>query len=496
MYCLFIFNLILSIFVISMNAVDSDTTCYEPQCMCDTDDANILICNNFNSYNDLKFNINLSKIWSKVVFSQQSKLQLNNNLKLNQLKLQQNATIEIQNLESLYIYSNLFQNLNLYESQSQQKTTKSMLKLFFNSIKMNLTVKNSITNEIKIETCEFHKSKKNYLFSNLIIDELKFENVIFTNQTALCPLLFYNSKINRFSITHSMGSIRFQNILFGEDIEKTLRIDINSVYIHNTYDMFITKISSDTFFNQFLFENLVEISIKNTTITNIDSSSVEKLVNLRKLHLSNINRIDQNEQQNIFTTNINWLSNLNRKITFDLDKQKFNAKFFKSNYFYLKIDDFKYLLRDENVCFLKKFPHEHLVVTHLQPFDMNACSCAVYWFYRHYQLYETYTPEMHDINNCFQITPSDLRANLDACEIEKRLSLCTLNNDSVTIDSGIKSSTHNTNEQILNNSSTTLSITLKNTTRSDRDINCSSCIIINKIFYLFAFQIYFIISYQ
>ncbi len=392
--------------------------CFSPYCNCNGNPEE-LVCDGFKSFTQLDFKIT-SKIWRSVTFKPSEQLQLTDALKLNKLKLRNNANLIFLNLYSIYAYSNVFRNLMIYDSNNNLLPYGRLV---------NIEFKESIIRFFPYDESDFSTTKnmKNYLkcdlddvktdefiFSGLSIDNLKFTRVGFESSLTVCPLIFHKVLILKLTVTNSIGSLSYSNVT--GHIDKTINCIVRNVNINSNYDRFIFDISSETFFNEFIFETVSSISIFSTYLNYIDYSTLNKFKMLKWLTLELIQ--NPNKPDITIFSDTKWLENLNSKVNFDLEIEEFDMQRFYANVLILDIKEFPLLLTDENICLIDKFPQKSCVIPVLK---YTNCSCSFYWLYRYYPLYKFIDFDPYDLDKCFKDLSNDkLDDILKKCDVKNK----------------------------------------------------------------------------
>lgn len=390
---------------------ETDPRCLIPYCHCKSSFSSLL-CDNFTSFNQLDFKRTNKIQFDDVELTPLIDLSLNESL----------------NLDGLYVAGTLILNriisLNPFYNPFKDVTVKTLLNLYIvnSTIDYYTNIPSLILQSYEfklLEACQYSSSNLNELiFSNLILNELRFMNVKFNHN--LCPIIFKSSNINRFNIINPLGTLfGFMDLYFTPDIvfvsqEYPLRINIeryilsfrDPIPINSAVIMVINSINT---LNRHLLQytKIIELN-KLKQVNRIDEATFKNLKYLKQLEFYDMNL------KNILLNTRKWLLNLNVDEVFDIDKNQLIAANFDRNRIFklfIEINSFWQFNTNniesinDNICLFKYFKHNKLVYPLMLYSDTHTkCTCVIYWLYKYidqykyiYQLSSTFMP-LH----CFQ----------------------------------------------------------------------------------------------
>ena len=266
------------------------------------------------------------------------------------------------------------------------------------------------------------------LFSNLDLSILSFANVEFMD--SMPSRTFENSDIE---------ILDFSNTNFEKAFEPHQH-DTNDFNINVEYVRFnrLKVPFSDSQLDHFVFKRTVDLTLDETPIASISNDFSVHFTHLKDLTV----QMSLNKDQK-------WLSGLNKKVYFDLDKYELDEAFYNNLLFVNMYDSGNYF-SDSKICDYKDFPHKQLVIPIVDStqytWEINrniSCTCTVYWLYKYHQRYLT-VPGYDVYSNTIDCLDEDVfETNLKKCDFEKQFQACSGGNNGNNNGSGggiIKSS--------------------------------------------------------
>lgn len=382
-------NSLLILILLAISLSSQQTTNLIPYCEFK---LNSLICNSFTSFEELNFtnlnqNVDLVQLEPLVPLRLDSKLNLQSLLQKNQTK-----RLIFKNLNGFDAFHNPFW---AQTSQSSLSIEISLSKWLFGDFNCSLAHNNS-----------------RLLFESLNLDEFKIVDP--ESKFSLCPLIFRNTQIRKFTIS-SIHPIEYETP--SEETNTTIR----ELYLLFGYSMQFTSLDKSVL-NENLFKQLELIEINQCQVRSI--ASLEWLPNLKELRLLKF------DLKRLFENGTDWMSTLNTHtpnvpfwLTFSL------SQVYENEY------------GDDEFCFFKSFPQNSLILPlfFYEPTDFNfaqlsdilPCSCTIYWFYEnnYKQLnqflnatpsyYANYLPLY-----CFNFEQTLIDEQLAYCENDRRAREC------------------------------------------------------------------------
>ena len=216
-------------------------------------------------------------------------------------------------------------------------------------------------------------------------------------KTTLCPLVFSDSKIERFSITGLADTFYKRNILA---FENRTFFDLDSTIYH----LFLIKIEhlniDGNLLNPSVFQNLKFIYMYGS-VNMIDGSSLNSLQNIKGILFAKDNYRDM-----IHKNGIKWIRDLNPDLDVNLNNTNFEELKYRydnnATLIFIETDDYNTEIRlsklfpEKDFCLYKDFPFNQLVI--LTEFAqrenvfalLNSTSdytCTYLWLAQYFNLY-------------------------------------------------------------------------------------------------------------
>ena len=349
-------------------------------------------CDGFEKFSKLDFSPSINyRQYSKLILKPRNHINLDKTLKLD-FNTTKNFTLIFYRVNKIDVTAPFFQNVkNLKEIRI---------------IDSNLTFVN------RDERCQ---DINNGIFSNLHLDKLEFDNVIFENK--LCPAMFRNSSIARldFIDTNMQNSIETLWDSHERITDKSFdfKIHIRELKVQNKDQKYLENA------NSLFFKHTHQLILRLANLKDINEYYFYPFKELRIFQLYNAN------MKQIFSSgSVKWLKWLNPANNYDLDNPNFETKHFKKFLSFQlhtgKSNDFS----EESFCNFEYFPHNQLVFL-LANFNEDAkdCSCTIYWLYKYYSLYSTlkFDPRLLPYK-CLNIT--NLNGRIEQCDLDRRVNQC------------------------------------------------------------------------
>lgn len=255
------------------------------------------------------------------------------------------------------------------------------------------------------------------------------------------PLIFNNSNLNSFKLGRffntfiNRNSLRFQRFTnYSNFISK---LDKITVY-------FYKNILDEDFLNKKIFMSTTFLNFFGV-LDSIERNSFRDLKKIRKIILQLRHFV------NIANKPLDWLSMINSDININDDNTSLDL-FLQQNssrviFLGLELEDF--IIKDEDFCTFKEFPHKQAVfmVTQYLGSDISLfdeCSCTNLWLIKNAAIYERYFNLTYEekynydfyLNEKIDEIPlfcNQTYQKLLGCDFESKLKKCFIKNQSFSI---------------------------------------------------------------
>ena len=370
---LFVLFLYINLTFILKNSQSQTSTsyCMSPYCHCQN--PSVLICNNFEVFEQLDFTVTSEHIFEAVDLrpSHNNRLVLNENLNFNGLKL--NGRLSITNIDINDAFYNPFKKIDY-----------QIFSIFiYNSI-FNFYTESGIYEEV-LKCCRYEPivEELNFVFGGLKMIEFTISNITFEKK--MCPLLFHKSEIATFSVENPIGAFGFDQVS-NQNSFNFLDTKINQVeftWVNNSQPQWLDALY---ILNPDLFKDLDRINIYSAPrIAYIQEHTFQMISKVRKFEINNFNL------KELLKRNRRWIKNLNfNQPSFDIDNEQLNSTFRDKIFqFFIWYNGSWSFNDDSDICLFRNFPHNKLVF----PFLIDApstmpCTCTLYWLYKYLSKYQ------------------------------------------------------------------------------------------------------------
>jgi hypothetical protein len=365
-----------------------------------------LICTNFTSFDQLDFadNVDLKKVFDKVVIKPLSPLALDNKLNLTGLLISRSAEVQL---------------INIKQFQYDYNPLKALQ-----------------VNDLKFNTLVIDNSTFDFLYENvtLMCDERlpgvassKFGGTVFTNAHnielkngqftgPICPYIF--EKMSAFNMKIISPSTNFHL----EQLNESIRVDMKINY----FSIINANVENLDGFNRYFLSQTQKLYIDNTNISLIRNDTFGSLKALREVNLVNLDfgRLLRH-------TGVDWIRSLNTNVTVRLNNRpEIISNLRKSNYVKLVLRQTAYDFSNEDFCLLQsRYPLDKLVLflVDMKQTTTTECTATLLWLMQ-IQKYYSYIP-----GNDFDLAlPTSIQncVNTCHCDFDKAIRLCNIGNAS------------------------------------------------------------------
>ena len=312
-------------------------------------------------------------------------------------------------------------SVNLDKTLKLDFDTSDNFKIIFYQVHKIDTLESLFQNVKNLKEIKFIDSNLNFmhherqcqnsgtgLFSNLNLDKLEFDNVVFENK--LCPGMFQNSQINKleFINTNSHDAIESNSESYRRlgNTSVDFNIHIIELKIQNDQDFLHES-------NRILFKHTHQLILRLANLMDIGDHYFSSFEHLRLFQLYNA------DMKRIFNAgSVKWLKSLNPLNNYNLDDPNFKPKHFEKFLSFQLLTGKNVDFSEASFCNFEYFPHNQLVFLLREKFNEEAkqCSCTIYWLYKYYNIYKNLTfDEIFLPKKCLNV--NDLNDRIEKCDL-------------------------------------------------------------------------------
>lgn len=384
--------------------------CFNPYCKCTNEN---LVCEGFNSFDNLGFTQNQNYTFSRVVLKPNGMLPLNDHLDFSGLTITGLASLQLWRIQSITLGSNLFSKFNFSSFTSNKHLTLEFVESIFKFDYQKQPINSQCLSTLS------ENASLNVLFIN--VRNLNWVNVDIPE--AICPYLFRNAYFQTLSFSNLSSNSK---ILFTDvkneatrlNIEKTTyefssRIDnyiISNADLGNI-DPILNVLNYD------LFTRTKVITFSNVSIKSIQLETFFYFANLTTL------KIQLSNWPTFLEANFNseWMHGLNFLILSNLTS--FNNINPFNLYLGSQSDTYDYPLSD--FCRFADFPHFRNILPVVN-FDFRGeCSCTLMHILKYSMFYTTSINSDYKRSIGFQkCITGNYNQTIAHCELDKLIEKC------------------------------------------------------------------------
>ena len=290
-----------------------------------------------------------------------------------------------------------------------------------------------------IRTCEEYKNsldkkspKKKFIFnansSNRSLSLIEHFKVCLVNsqfRTAVCPLVFEDTKLGGLYINNLVNSYYKKNVIKYLKVNRSINCTIKTYELESFYGLDINRELINEIFestSEFLFDGV---------INSIETDLFKSFKSLKSLDFNPITFLEIVRKQGI-----QWIKNINYQLRVNLTDIKSVKKFIDksveikfnvNNVFNFRYNSKAQLFYDEDFCLFADYPFDQLIMIFISyKYEKTDLSCTTIWLIQYYSIYYEAidsSEKRSRLNKSLQSVLKD-KSVFAKCQFETRLRNC------------------------------------------------------------------------